>query len=129
MIGAPGDEKEALINEEGAIEVDKLAFSIEPFISVRGLLLTWNESTNTQSLLDNALPIPTVHRSMPGLDLGRELSVAMCVPDAMPRCHWIDPAEELVGKISGDGIHPTHEGYDILGQMTWDLMQERKLRR
>jgi len=67
--------------------------------------------------------------AMPGLDLGRELSLAMCVPDAMPRCHWIDPGEELVGNISGDGIHPTPAGYDIIGQMTWDLMQERGLRR
>lgn len=69
VIGAPGDEKEALINEEGAIEIDKLALSLEPFVSIRGRLLTWNDSTNTQSLLDNALPIPTVRRSMPGLDL------------------------------------------------------------
>jgi lysophospholipase L1-like esterase len=67
--------------------------------------------------------------AMPGLDLGRQLSVEMCVPGAMPRCHWIDPGEELVGNISGDGIHPTPAGYDILGQMTWDLMQERGLRR
>jgi hypothetical protein len=67
--------------------------------------------------------------AMPGLVLGRELSVAMCVPGAMPRCHWIDPAVELVGNISGDGIHPTQAGYDILGQLTWDLIQDRKLRR
>jgi lysophospholipase L1-like esterase len=45
------------------------------------------------------------------------------------RCHFVDPAEQLVGKISADGIHPTNAGYDIIGQMVWDLMQERGLRR
>lgn len=70
VIGTPGDEKEALINEEGAVEVDKLGFSLEPFVSIGGRLLTWNESANSQSLLDDALPIPSVRRSMSGLDLG-----------------------------------------------------------
>jgi hypothetical protein len=47
----------------------------------------------------------------------------------MPRCHFIDPVEQLRGKIRGDGIHPTGEGYDILGQLVWDRMQERGIRR
>jgi lysophospholipase L1-like esterase len=47
----------------------------------------------------------------------------------VPRCHYIDPVEELAGRISPDGIHPTAEGYDILGQMVWDLMQAEGIRR
>ncbi len=69
VIGVHGDEKEALINEEGAVEVDKLAFSIEPFVYSGGNLLTWENSTNSQSLLDGSLPIPTVRRESPGLRL------------------------------------------------------------
>jgi len=65
----------------------------------------------------------------PGLDLGRELAAEACRPDDMPRCHFIDPVEELVGHIRSDGIHPDGEGYDILGQLVWDLMQERGIRR
>ena len=38
-------------------------------------------------------------------------------------------AFELDGKISSDGIHPTAEGFDILGQMVWDLMQAEHVRR
>jgi lysophospholipase L1-like esterase len=78
-------------------------------------------------LVSYGYPTNTVVR--PGLELARELAMTMCVPGAMPRCHWIDPVVELEGKLGGDGIHPTPEGYDILGQMVWDLMEERGLRR
>jgi len=71
-------------------------------------------------------PNPTLK---PGLDLAREMAVTGCTPEMMPRCHFIDPVEELYGEIRGDGIHPTGAGYDILGQMVWDVMQERGIRR
>jgi hypothetical protein len=32
VVGVPGDEREALLNEEGMLEVDRAAFSIEPFL-------------------------------------------------------------------------------------------------
>jgi lysophospholipase L1-like esterase len=72
---------------------------------------------------------PTNEVVKPGLDLARELTTEMCKATDTPRCHSIDPVEEIAGKLIFDGIHPTPEGYDILGQMTWDLLQERKLRR
>jgi len=65
----------------------------------------------------------------PGLDLAREMAVTGCTPDMSPRCHFIDPVEELYGEIRSDGIHPTGAGYDVLGQMVWDVMQERGIRR
>ena len=36
---------------------------------------------------------------------------------------------QLAGKIAPDGIHPTDEGYNILGQMVWDLMKAEGVRR
>ncbi len=64
------------------------------------------------------------------LDYSRGLLAQQCRKDVpAPRCHYIDPVEELAGKIRGDGIHPTDEGYDILGQMVWDLMQADGVRR
>jgi len=78
-------------------------------------------------LVSYGYPTNTVVR--PGLELARELAMTMCVPGAMPRCHFVDPVVQLEGKLGGDGIHPTPEGYDILGQMTWDLMEDRGLRR
>jgi hypothetical protein len=69
VVGVNNDTKEALINEEGMIEVDKSSFSIEPFIFCEGKLLTWNDAAMTQSLEKDYLPIPTVTRTHGDLKL------------------------------------------------------------
>ncbi|HJQ83543.1 MAG TPA: discoidin domain-containing protein [Candidatus Binatia bacterium] len=60
VIGVDGDDREALLNEEGMLEVDKGAFSIEPFLHTDGGLVTWDGVATTQTLEDGYLPIPTV---------------------------------------------------------------------
>ena len=60
VIGARDDDKEALMNEEGALEVDKGAFSIEPFLFADGTLITWNAARISQQLERGYLPIPSV---------------------------------------------------------------------
>lgn len=60
VVGVNHDTKEALINEEGMIEVDKSSFSLMPFVFYEGKLLTWNEVALVQSLAKEYLPIPTV---------------------------------------------------------------------
>jgi len=60
VIGVSGDTKEALINEEGQVEVDRLRFSLEPFLFVNGHLVTWNEVSRIPSLKQSYLPIPSV---------------------------------------------------------------------
>jgi len=60
VIGARGDDKEALMNEEGMLEVDKGAFSLEPFLYADGRLITWNEAQSSQQLERGYLPIPSV---------------------------------------------------------------------
>ena len=73
---------------------------------------------------------PAAQNRHASLDYSRGLLTQSCRKDVPPpRCHYIDPVEELAGKISGDGIHPTAEGYDILGQMVWDVMQSEGIRR
>ncbi|MFZ2493649.1 MAG: discoidin domain-containing protein [Thermoanaerobaculia bacterium] len=64
IIGAPEDTREALINEEGAIDIDPIRFSVEPFLRVDdGPLLTWADAKQlTQSLANGELPIPSVVR-------------------------------------------------------------------
>lgn len=69
VVGIPGSEREALINEEGAIEVDRSSFSIEPFIYQGVRLLTWRDFAITQRLDDDALPIPTSSWRAHGLRL------------------------------------------------------------
>ena len=66
IVGAgDGDTHEALINEQGQIEVDHQGFSLEPFIETDGRLLTWNEGTHSQHLLKDYLPVPSVIREHP----------------------------------------------------------------
>ena len=60
VVGVEGDEKEALVNEEGMIEVDRAGFSIEPFLWVDDHLITWADVETAQSLDEGYLPIPTV---------------------------------------------------------------------
>ncbi len=60
IVGSSGDTKEALLSELGALEVDKLRFSIEPFLFVNNRLVTWNDVTAAQSLEGDYLPIPSV---------------------------------------------------------------------
>ncbi len=60
IIGVNNDRKEALINEDGMVEVDKKHFSIEPFLSVDGKFITRNDVKETQSLYDDYLPVPSV---------------------------------------------------------------------
>lgn len=60
VIGGDGGEHEGLLNEEGALEVDKGAFSIEPFLYSQGKLATWNEAAPVQELERDYLPVPSV---------------------------------------------------------------------
>ncbi|HJU89502.1 MAG TPA: hypothetical protein VJ672_08925, partial [Gemmatimonadaceae bacterium] len=69
VVGNNGGLREALINEEGMIEVSKGGFSIEPFLYTNGKLLTWADGSHGQSLERDYLPIPTVERRHENLAL------------------------------------------------------------
>lgn len=60
VVGVPGDSQEALLNEDGALEVGKGSFTIEPFLFTEGRLMTWADVEPAQDLADGYLPIPTV---------------------------------------------------------------------
>ncbi len=48
--GVNNDVKEAMINEEGMVEVDKARFSIEPMIKTADLLYNWSNVSPVQSM-------------------------------------------------------------------------------
>jgi len=50
VTGVNNDTKEALINEDGMVEVDKALFSIEPMIKIGNTLYNWNNVKSSQSL-------------------------------------------------------------------------------
>ena len=69
VVGVDGDDAEALINEQGAIEPHAGGFSLEPFLRVGKKLVTWHDARQTQSLAKGYLPIPSVTWSAGALKL------------------------------------------------------------
>lgn len=60
VIGVSGGSSEALLSEDGQLELSKRGPSLEPFLSIAGKLVSWADVTPTQSLLDSVRPIPSV---------------------------------------------------------------------
>lgn len=69
IMGVNNDMSEGLINEEGMVEVDKLQFSIEPFLYNNIEFITWNDVKLNQSLKKDYLPISTVHWNHKDIEL------------------------------------------------------------
>ncbi|MFL5481201.1 MAG: discoidin domain-containing protein [Gemmatimonadaceae bacterium] len=69
VLGVDRDSAEALINEEGMVEVGRGQFSIEPFLYVNGKLLTWNDVKTSVVGNSEGLPLPQVVWSANDLDL------------------------------------------------------------
>jgi hypothetical protein len=76
VLGVDGDPRDAALNEEGMLEVDRGAFSLEPFLWTDGRLVTWHDVQPRQNLLDGDLPIPTVTWETPPLTLTTTAFVA-----------------------------------------------------
>lgn len=69
ILGVDGGLEQGLIGEDGAIEVAKGGFSIEPFLRVDDASLSWADVEASQSLQDGYLPIPSVDWSHPDAQL------------------------------------------------------------
>ncbi len=69
ILGVDGGLEQGLIGEDGAIEVAKGGFSIEPFLRVDDASLSWADVRASQSLQDGYLPIPSVDWSHPDAQL------------------------------------------------------------
>ncbi|MDN5782038.1 MAG: discoidin domain-containing protein, partial [Luteimonas sp.] len=69
ILGVDGGSEQGLIGEDGAIEVAKGGFSVEPFVLVDHELVSWAGVEATQSLQDGYLPIPGVDWKHPAFGL------------------------------------------------------------
>lgn len=58
-VGVPDGDSCALLNEEGMVEIDRGAFSIEPFLFAEDRLITWADARITQELERGYLPVPS----------------------------------------------------------------------
>ncbi|HYG04997.1 MAG TPA: discoidin domain-containing protein [Stenotrophomonas sp.] len=69
IIGLDGGTEQGLVGEDGAVEVGRGGFSIEPFVRSGGKWLSWADVSSEQSLQDDYLPIPSVQWHHDQLDL------------------------------------------------------------
>lgn len=69
ILGVDGGLEQGLIGEDGAIEVAKAGFSIEPFLRIDDKSLSWADVQASQSLQEGYLPIPSVDWSHPDAQL------------------------------------------------------------
>lgn len=69
VVGVSGGRQEAIINEEGLLELGRQTASIEPFIHDGNELLTWKHGRHEQRLEDGYLPIAVVKRAHEKLSL------------------------------------------------------------
>jgi F5/8 type C domain len=83
-----GGERSALLSEDGAIEVGRGGFSIEPALQIDGgRPITWADVTPTQSLRDGYLPLPAVQwrQETFTLDIEAAADGARDAPQALAR--------------------------------------------
>lgn len=60
VLGVDGGHETGLLSEDGALEVARGGFSVEPFVVEGGKLRSWADVKVGQSLMDGYLPIPSV---------------------------------------------------------------------
>jgi hypothetical protein len=59
-VGIDGGAQSGLLSEDGALEVGKGAFSIEPFVVTGSRVVGWADVETSHALVDDDLPIPAV---------------------------------------------------------------------
>jgi F5/8 type C domain/Bacterial alpha-L-rhamnosidase 6 hairpin glycosidase domain len=69
LVGIDGGEESGLLSEDGALEVAKGAFSIEPFVVADSRVVSWADVETRQFLPDRYLPIPGVTWRQPRWEL------------------------------------------------------------
>jgi hypothetical protein len=81
VLGVDGGHDTGLLSEDGALEVARGGFSVEPFVVEGGKLRSWADVTVTQSLQDGYLPVASVTWRHPGWQL-RTTAFARGTPDS-----------------------------------------------
>jgi hypothetical protein len=66
LVATPDGGQSGLIDEDGAIEVGRGGFSVEPMVQSDHEIWRWSDAPSMQILAEGGLPIPTVVRQGPG---------------------------------------------------------------
>ena len=97
LVAADGGAVAGLIGEDGAIEVAKGGFSVEPFVIADGRRFGWADVTARQRLEDGYLPLPHVDWTGPGWALDTALVADQASPRLLAR--W---------RLTNTGTTPRH---------------------
>ena len=63
LVGVDGGSDTGLLSEDGALEIGKSGFTLEPFVVERGKAITWANVDTRPFLVDDDLPMPGVEWS------------------------------------------------------------------
>ena len=85
LVGTDGGTQSGLLGEDGAVEVARGGYSIEPFVIAGGRRFGWAEVAATQSLEQRYLPIPHVVWDRPGWRLDTSLMADVTAPRLIAR--------------------------------------------
>ncbi|QNA86569.1 hypothetical protein G4G27_23245 [Sphingomonas sp. So64.6b] len=89
LIGTDGGAASGLIGEDGAVEIGKGSFSIEPFVEIGGKRFGWADVKAIPSLADGYLPIPSVTWDSPGWTLETRAFSDPAARDGRMMLHYI----------------------------------------
>ncbi|MEY5012741.1 MAG: hypothetical protein RLZ22_695 [Verrucomicrobiota bacterium] len=124
VIGTPEGGRRALINEEGLIETDEGAFSIEPFIVSEEGLLTWADVSTSIALPDGGEPMPSVMWHAKGLSLeilpwlrGNGRSMELCVNYRL-QCDGAQEGIKLILALRPYQVTPPWQAFRHMGGRT-----------
>jgi len=112
VIGAPGDASEALLNEQGALEIAKGGITIEPFLDVDGRVLTWADVATRASLLEGDLPIPSVRWQADSVAL--EISAFAHGPPGAATLYARYRVENTSGRPTNAALYLTLRSFQVL---------------
>ena len=80
LVGVDGGHDTGLLSEDGALEIGRSGFTLEPFVVERGKVVTWANVTARPFLVDDDLPMPGVQWDAPHFTL-RITTFATGTPD------------------------------------------------
>ena len=65
LVGVDGGHDTGLLSEDGALEIGRAGFTLEPFVVERGKVATWADVASRAFLVDDDLPMPGVQWTTP----------------------------------------------------------------
>ncbi len=121
VVGTPEGGRRALLNEEGLVETDEGAFSIEPFIVTDDGLLTWADVSTSIALPGGGEPMPSVkwHTDDVGLEIlpwiqGRGRNLELCVTYRL-ECRRKIPGVKLALALRPFQVTPPWQAFRNMG--------------